>query len=98
MEKIYGNFCIPIKPPKNSFTLEENEDMEFKLFKLKKVVERMKNKFKQELNALKYDIHSIKGGILNEVKVLHTLNSYTQEGYKKNKNVEFQSHIRKIEA
>lgn len=39
--------------------------MEFKLFKLKKVMERMKYQFKQEFDSLKYALCSIKEEILN---------------------------------
>ena len=49
----------PTKPSERSFTLEEIEDMNFKLSKLKKVVESMKDEFKQELDALRYGIHYI---------------------------------------
>ena len=33
------------------------------------VVESMKNEFKQELDSLKCDIHSIKEEILNEIRL-----------------------------
>lgn len=58
----------------------------------------MKDEFKQKLDALKYDLHSFKEDSLNETRVLHTLNSSTQEEDKDNKNVESQSHIGKAEA
>jgi hypothetical protein len=37
-------------------------------------MERIKDEFKQEFDALNYAFHSIKVEILNEVRVLHTLN------------------------
>jgi hypothetical protein len=52
--------------------------MEFQLFRLEKVMESMKDKFKKELDSLKYDLHSIKEEIWNEIKVHHTLNSSTK--------------------
>ena len=40
----------------------KNENVEFKLSKLEKVVESMKDEIKQELVAFEDDFHSIKGG------------------------------------
>ena len=94
----YEKNYTPAKPLERSFKLEANEDMEFKLSKLTRVVKSMNNKFKQELDALRYDLHSIKEKSLNEIRVHRTLNSSTQEEEKENKNVESQSHIGKIEA
>ena len=51
-------------------------------------MESMNKEFKKELDALKYDIHSIKEEILNEIRVLHTLNSSTEEEVKENKDVD----------
>ena len=51
-------------------------------------MERMKKKFKKELDALKYDIHSIKEDILNEIRVQHTRKSSTQKEVKENKDIE----------
>ena len=84
---------IPTKPQDISFRLKESEIMEFKLLKLKHIMERMTDEFKQELDAFKYAFHSIKVEILNEVRVLHTFNSSTQEEDKENNNVESSSHI-----
>jgi hypothetical protein len=53
--------------------LEESEEIEFKLSRLKMVVESMKDEFKQELYALKYDLYSIKVDILNKIMVPHIL-------------------------
>jgi hypothetical protein len=83
MEKIDEKIYTPTKPLESSFTLEANEDMEFKLSKLTMVVESMKDEFKQELNALKYDVHSIKEEILNEIRVHHTFNSSTKKKIKR---------------
>ena len=52
---------------------------------------------KQELDALKYDIHSIKEEILNEIRVRHTRKSFTQE-VNENKDVESLSLTGKVEA
>ena len=98
MEKGDGNNYTPIKPLESSLTLEENEHMEFKLSKLEKVVESVKGEIKEELDAFKYDLHSIKGDILNYLRFLHTFKSSTQEEDNENKNVESRSHIGKIEA
>ena len=43
-----------------SFILEESEVMEFHLSRLEKEMESMREQFQKELDALKYDIHSIK--------------------------------------
>ena len=48
----------------------------------------MKDEFKQELDALKYDLHSIKVEILNDIRPSHTLKLSTQEEDKENKNIE----------
>ena len=96
MEKVYVKFYTPTKPLEISFRLEESEIMEFKLLKLKKVMERMKDEFRQELDALKHAFHSIKEEIFSERRVLHILNSSTQEEVKENKDVESQSHIGKV--
>jgi predicted RNase H-like nuclease (RuvC/YqgF family) len=71
--------------------LEESEVMEFQLSRLEKEMESMKEEFKKELYALKYDINSIKKEILNGIRVLHTLKSSTQEQVNENKDVESQS-------
>ena len=60
MGKGYKNIYTPTRPLERSFKLEANANMQFKLSKLKMVVEIMKDEFKQELDALKYDIHSTK--------------------------------------
>ena len=61
-------------------------------------MENMKEEFQKELDALEYDINSIKEEILNEIRVCHTLKSSTQEEVKENKDVESQSLTRKVEA
>ena len=71
--------------------------MELQLSRLEKEMENIKEKFKKEFDALKYDIHSIKEEILNEIRALHTCNSSTKE-VKKNKDVESQSLTVKVEA
>lgn len=48
----------------------------------------MEYELKQELDNLKYDMHSIKEDNFNEIRVLHTLNLSTREEDKENKNVE----------
>ena len=50
----------PTKPPKISFILEESEVMEFQWSRLEKEMESMKEEFRKELDALKYDIHSLR--------------------------------------
>jgi len=60
IEKCYEIFYISIKLLEIFVRLEESEVLEFKLLKLKKVIERMKDEFKQELDYLKYYFHSIK--------------------------------------
>ena len=60
MDEFYDKFYTTTKPLEISFSLEKNEDMEFQLSRLEKAVESMKDEFKKELDALKYDIHSIK--------------------------------------
>ena len=80
----------PTKPLEISFILEESEVMEFQLSRLEKEMESMKEEFKKELDALKYDIHSIKEEILNEIRVHHTHKSFTQEEVTENKDVESQ--------
>ena len=87
----------PNKPPKISFRLEESEVMEFKLLKLKKVMERMKDELKKEFDFLKYVLHSIWEEILNDIRDYHTLNSCIIEEVKEIKDVEFESHIGKVE-
>ena len=72
--------------------------MEFQLSRLENEMERMKEEFQKELDALKYDIHSIKEEILNEIRVWHTRKSFTQEEVKDNKDVESQSLTGKVEA
>ena len=52
MEKGYEKIYTPSKPPEISCRLEESEVMEFKLLKLKKVMERMKDEFKQRIQCL----------------------------------------------
>jgi hypothetical protein len=47
----------------------ESEVMEFQLSILEKEMERRMEEFQEELDALKYDIHSIKKKNLNEIKV-----------------------------
>ena len=49
------------RPLESSLTREENEDVEFKMSKLEKVVESMKDEIKQELDAFKYNLHAIRG-------------------------------------
>ena len=61
-------------------------------------MEGTKDEFKQGLDALKYDLHFIKGGILNEITLLHTLSSYTEEEYKDNKIVESHPYMGKIQS
>ena len=58
----------------------------------------MKEEFQKELNALKYDIHSMREEILNEIRVRHTRKSFTQEEVNKNKDVEPLSLTGKVEA
>ena len=98
MDKFYENFNTPTKPLDISFILGESEFMEFQLSRLEKEMERMKDQFKNELNALRYDIKCIKKEILNEIRVHDILRSSTQEEVKKNKDVESQSLTRKVEA
>ena len=50
------------------------------------------------MDALKYDMHSIKEEILNEIRVRHIRKSFTQEEVKENKDVESQSLTGKLEA
>ena len=50
------------------------------------------------MDSLKYDFPFIKEEILNEIRVYHTLNSFTQDEIKENKDVEFESRIGKFEA
>lgn len=69
MEKGYDKIYTPIKPLESYFRVEENEDMQFKLSKLKLIVESMKDEIKQELYSFKYDIHCIKGEDLIEIRV-----------------------------
>ena len=88
MEKLYDQLYTPTKPLEISFILEESEVMEFQLSRLEKEMESMKEEFKKQLYALKYDIHSIKEDIFNETRVLHTLKSSTQEEFNENKYVE----------
>ena len=47
---------------------------------------------------MKYDIHSIKEEIWNEIRVLHSQKSFTQEEVNENKDVESQSLTGKVEA
>ena len=42
------------------------------------------------MDALKYDIHSMREEILNEIMVQHTHKSFTQEEVNENKDVESQ--------
>ena len=59
MEKVNEKFYKPTKPLEISFILEESEVMEVHMSWLKKKMESMEE-FQKELDALKYDIHSIK--------------------------------------
>ena len=65
MEKCYDKFYTPTKPLEISFRLEESEVMEFQLSRLEKTMGIMKDEFKKKLDALKYDLHSIKEEIMN---------------------------------
>lgn len=73
MEKGYKKKYAPTEPLEISFRLEESEVMKFKLLMLKRVMERMKDEFKQEFYSLKYSFHSIKVEILSELRILHTI-------------------------
>ena len=53
--------------------------------RLEKEIESMKKEFQKELDALKYDIHSMREEILNEIRVRHTHKSFTQEEVNENK-------------
>jgi hypothetical protein len=68
------------------------------LSRLEKEMESMKEEFQKELDALKYDIHSMREEILNEIRVRHTHKSFTQEEVNENKYVESLSLIEKVEA
>lgn len=59
MEKGIGRKYTHTKPPKISFTPEGIDDVEFKLSKLERVVEIMRDGIKKELDAFKDDIHAI---------------------------------------
>ena len=72
--------------------------MEFEFPRLEKLVEGMKEEFWKELDSLKYELHSIKEKILNEIRIHHTLESSTQEEVKENKDVEPQSLTGIVEA
>lgn len=96
MEKCSAKHYTPTKPSERSSTIEENEDVEFKLSKFEKVVEIMKEEMvrkvdiidivkEQELDAFKYDLHSINGEIWNELSLLHTFNSSTYKDKEKKK-------------
>ena len=61
-------------------------------------MESMKVEFQKELDALKYDIHSMMEEILNEIRVQHTRKSFTQEEVNENKDVDSLSLKRKVEA
>ena len=76
---------------------KESEVMEFRFSRLEKEMERMEE-FKKELDALKYDIHSMREEILNEIRVRHTCKSFTQEEVNENKDVESLSLTGKVEA
>jgi hypothetical protein len=77
---------------------KESEVMEFQFSKLEKEMESMKVEFQKELDSLKYDIHSMREEILNEIRVRHTHKSFTQEEVNENKDVESLSLIGKVEA
>ena len=66
--------------------------------RLENEMESMKEEFQKELNALKYDIHSMREEILNEIRVRHTCNLFTQEEVNENKDVESLSLTGKVEA
>ena len=72
--------------------------MEFQLSMLEKEMESRKEEFQKELDSFKYDIHSIKEEILNEIRVQDTRKSFTQEEVNENNDVESQSLIGKVEA
>ena len=57
----------------------------------------MKEEFQKELDALKYDIHSMREKILDEIRVRHTRKSFTQEEINENKDVESLSLTGKFE-
>ena len=95
--------------PFHHFHLEHQNSMKFgdlkkgkprltKFSRLEKEIESMKEEFQKDLDALKYDIHSIKEEILNEIKVRHTHKSCTQEEVDENKDVESRSLTVKVEA
>ena len=84
--------------PFRHFQLEYQNAMKFvdlkkgnprltQLSRLEKEMESMKEEFQKELDAFKYDIHSMTEEILNEIRVRHTRKSFTQEG-NENKDVE----------
>ena len=77
---------------------KESEVMEFQLSRLEKEMEIMKEEFQKELDALKYDIHSMREEILNEIRVRHTHKSFTQEEVNENKDAESQSLTGKVET
>ena len=62
--------------------------MEFQLSSLEKEIESMKEEFEKELDSIKYDWHSIKEQIFNDIRVIHTIKSSTQEEVKENKDIE----------
>ena len=55
------------------------------LSRLEKEMESMKEEFQKELDALKYDIHSMKEFFLNEIRVWDTCKSFTQEEVNENR-------------
>ena len=62
--------------------------MEFELSMLENEMEIRKEEFQKEFDALKYDIHSMREEILNEIRVRHTRKSFTQEEVNENKDVD----------
>ena len=82
---------------KSTYLKRENPSLT-QLCRLEKEMESMKEEFQKELDALKYDIHSMREDILNEIRVRHTRKSFTQEEVNNNKVVESQSVTGKVEA
>ena len=94
----FHHFHLEYQNSMKSTDLKRGNPRLTQLSRLEKEMESMKEEFQKELDALKYDIHSMREEILNEIRVRHTCKSFTQEEVNQNKDVESLSLTGKVEA
>ena len=75
----FRHFHLEYQNSMKSADLKRGNPRLTQLSRLEKEMESMKEEFHKELDPLKYDIHSMREDILNEIRVRHTRKSFTQE-------------------